>query len=238
MQFEHHILAELSMLRAENLSHVKTCLRDHLVYGELPELTDDIKQKLPTDVKVAFCGNCLYNDKIKTFHETNFYPFCECYFKGSFKLVRCKIGETSDQGKPIINRVDEIGGYMYKSRCPPGYRIVEDHLLNIMIFEDSSIFKGKKEDEILSSTIELYEKIKKRYRAELFYLENLYVGYESWISNTIRGKTLHRYLCRNRIKSYVDHIETIEHMYRRIFKVESQEGKETKNVLMSTWKKL
>lgn len=206
LKFEIDIIKELSLLREELRTEVKSKLPELNFTTPPSEITEEIKEKLPDGVKVALCGKCIYNDKIKEYQKVNFYPCCECHLSIRVKLEKCRKNEQSNEGEKIPDNCKFNGKSCDIKECPPGHKLVFDYDYDIIIFEDKSIFKNKKEKEIRVIFENLLDNLIDEYNIELFRLSSMYDGTLSWMWNTLKFNTLYRWIRVNDMEDYIERI--------------------------------
>ena len=162
-----------------------------------------LNNKIDPSVKVAFCGNCLYNDELKAFQTKNFYPYCRCIIDYHVSLKKCKKGQLSDVGEDLPQnnrRSSELKGCV---SCPSGYYIKKIPIYDIMIFEDSRGLNDK--DKSLMKK-EYIQEIINTYNLELNRLNSLYKGIFSKVWNFVNFNILSRYIKVLDIEYYIEEL--------------------------------
>jgi hypothetical protein len=156
------------------------------IIKELKSMNDELS--IENEIKFAFCGKCKYNDKIKNFHENNFYPLCSCIIDYNISLIQCNNDQISDEGKQFPKCKNNSGELKGLNFCPPGYYIEKIPIYDIMIFFDS---KDIPESEVNNIKLNYIKDIIKKFDLELIRLKSLYNGFFSSIFNIVNFNKIH-----------------------------------------------
>lgn len=151
---------------------------DEQINSELDILYQEVD--CDPEAKIAFCGICRYNNKLRKYCIDNYYPFCRCVKERQLRVIKCGEGQPDNEGTPLpkdyVHQIEIPGNLEF---CPKGYYLKTKLCYDVMIYESS---------EFLTPD----QKIMRKIRFILKLNERLRGRFHDFIS--IRGAFYHLFL--------------------------------------------